>query len=270
VADRRAIASALSGAPLTAGAELPAGAPPVRIHPTARVLKIGGQSVLDRGREAVAPLVEELVAARAEHELVIGTGGGTRARHLYAIASELGMPTGVLAELGSYVPEQNASMLQMLMAAHGGVHVGPGRFEELPLFLRMGCTPILGGMAPFGAWEKPAEGTRVPAHRTDAGVYLLAEALGVRRVIFVKDERGLFEDDPKKNPDAAFIPRVSAAELIERDLPDLVVERVVLEYLTRAKHCTEVQVIDGLERGNLARALAGEDVGTVITGGAAR
>jgi len=31
------------------------------------VIKIGGQSLIDRGRAAVYPLVEEIVAARAAH-----------------------------------------------------------------------------------------------------------------------------------------------------------------------------------------------------------
>ncbi|MGH7859536.1 MAG: uridine kinase, partial [Candidatus Binatia bacterium] len=104
----------------------------------------------------------------------------------------------------------------------------------------------------------------VPANRTDAGVFLSAEFLGVRRAIFVKDEDGLHEDDPKKNPAAKLIPRASARELLERDLPDLIVERVVVEYLTRSRFCREIQVINGLRPGMLTRALEGEDVGTII------
>ncbi len=38
-----------------------------RILPDATVLKIGGQSVIDRGRAAVYPLVDEIVAARKSH-----------------------------------------------------------------------------------------------------------------------------------------------------------------------------------------------------------
>ena len=60
-----------------------------RILPDATVLKIGGQSVIDRGRAAVYPLVDEIVAARKTHKLLIGTGAGTRARHLYSIAAGL-------------------------------------------------------------------------------------------------------------------------------------------------------------------------------------
>ena len=60
-----------------------------RILPDATVIKIGGQSVIDRGRAAVHPLVDEIVAARQAHKLLIGTGAGTRARHLYSIAAGL-------------------------------------------------------------------------------------------------------------------------------------------------------------------------------------
>ena len=75
---------------------------------------------------------------------------------------------------------------------------------------------------------------------------------------------GIMDPDPKKNPDALHIPRISASELIERDLDDVVVERVVIEYLRRARSCTELQIINGLVPGNLRRALDGEDVGSII------
>ncbi|MGY4503360.1 hypothetical protein ACVWYH_007317 [Bradyrhizobium sp. GM24.11] len=44
-----------------------------RILPDATVIKIGGQSMIDRGRAAVYPIVEEIVAARNAHKLLIGT-----------------------------------------------------------------------------------------------------------------------------------------------------------------------------------------------------
>jgi hypothetical protein len=40
----------------------------------------------------VYPVVEELVEAKRTHKLLIGTGGGTRARHVYSLAASLGMP----------------------------------------------------------------------------------------------------------------------------------------------------------------------------------
>jgi molybdenum storage protein len=64
------------------------------ILPDVSVLKIGGQSLIDRGRAARFPVVDQLVDAQRSHKLLIGTVGGTRARHVYAPAAELGMPTG--------------------------------------------------------------------------------------------------------------------------------------------------------------------------------
>src|ERR1700689_5452332 len=86
-----------------------------RILPDATVLKIGGQSVIDRGRAAVYPLVDEIVAARKTHKMLIGTGAGTRARHLYSIAAGLSLPAGILSQLGSSVADQNAGKLGQLM-----------------------------------------------------------------------------------------------------------------------------------------------------------
>jgi molybdenum storage protein len=264
--ERRRIESTFADATLTNGG-MPEGMAysPVAMMPDVRVMKIGGQSIMDRGKAALYPILDEVVAVKDEQKLLLCCGGGTRARHIYSVASDLELPTGVLAALGGYVPRQNARMLQMLLAKHGGLFILHDDFEKLPLYFRLGCIPIMTGMPPFGYWEKPAKGSRIPEHRTDAGVFLTAEALGAKRAIFVKDEDGLFTDDPKKNPKAEHIARVTAQELIARDLPDLVVERVVLEYLQRSRFCTELQIVNGLVKGQLTRALEGEDVGTIIT-----
>ncbi len=263
--ERKSIESSLSGLPLTS-ASSSAGFDysPVAMMPDVKILKIGGQSVMDRGRAAMFPILDEIVAAKDKYQMLLCTGGGTRARHIYSIASDLELPTGLLAALGGYVPRQNARMLQMLLAKHGGLYIMNDDFEKLPLYFKLGCMPIMTGMPPFGYWEKPNDEGRIPQHRTDAGVFLSAEVLGVKRAIFVKDEDGLYEDDPKKNKSAKHIPRISASELLKSDLPDLILERIVIQYLTRARCCHELQIVNGLKKGQLTRALAGEDVGTII------
>jgi len=260
---RKDIEGSLAGATLTS-AVTSVSYDPVAMMPDVKVMKIGGQSILDRGRAAVFPILDELVAAKDKYKLLLCCGGGTRARHIYSVASELEMPTGVLAALGGYVPRQNARMLQMLLAKHGGLFMMHDDFEKLPLYFRLGCIPIMTGMPPFGYWEKPSAEGRIPQHRTDAGVFLTAEVLGCKRAIFIKDEHGLYEDDPKKNPQAKLIPRIGARELLARDLPDLAIERVVVEYLAHAKFCSELQIINGLVKGNITAALEGQDVGTII------
>ena len=264
MSERRTIASALGESTLT-GPASPSDYRPVAVMPDVKVVKIGGQSIQDRGRVALFPILDEIVEARkAGIQIVLLAGGGTRARHIYTIASELEMPTGVVATLGKYIPMQNARMLQMLLAKHGGVFILPDDFEKLPLYMQMGCIPIMSGMPPFGYWEKREEGSRIPPHRTDAGVFLSAEFLGSKRAIFIKDEDGLYSDDPKKNPAATHIPRITARELIARGLPDVVVERSVIEYLPRAQWCKELQIINGLKPGQVLAALKGENVGSII------
>ena len=52
-------------------------APSVSVLPDCWVLKIGGQSIMDRGKQAVSPILEELVQARDDGvPYILGTGGG--------------------------------------------------------------------------------------------------------------------------------------------------------------------------------------------------
>ncbi len=236
----------------------------IRILPDVNVVKIGGQSILDRGRPAVYPILDELVKNIKKHKILICVGGGTRARHAYEIALDLELPTGVIAAVGEATPRQNARMVQMLLAKHGGVYILPDDFEKLPLYFALGCIPIMSGMAPYDYWEKPSETGRIPANRTDSGTYLSAEYLGARSLIYIKDEDGLYTDDPKKNPKAKLIRKISAQELLKNELPDMIVERVVLQNMIHARHMRKIQIINGLKKGNITKALNGEHVGTII------
>lgn len=240
-------------------------APDDPVLPDVAVLKVGGQSLMDRGRGAVLPLVDELVAARAGHRLLIGTGGGTRARHAYALAAELGLPTGVLSDIGSAVAGQNATMLGYLMARYGVPVVGVGDLASLPLRLAEIGAAIFPGMPPYDMWQRvPDEGV-IPPYRTDAGCYLVAETYGCRSMIFVKDEDGLYSANPKTDPSAEFIGSITVDDLLAADLPDLVVERGMLELMRHARHVRSVQVVNGLTPGLVTRALAGDHVGTIIS-----
>ncbi len=237
---------------------------PFRIMPDVHLLKIGGQSILDRGRVAVFPILDEIVENRRDKKIILSTGGGTRSRHVYSIALDLGMPTGVLARLGQSISEQNALMVAMLLANRGGIKIGHEDISKLASYLNLGCIPIVHGMPPYGLWEEPPESGRIPPHRTDVGAFLLAEVLGCDHCIFIKDERGLFSEDPKKNPGAKFIPEIELDELLRMDLNDLVVERAVLQAMKNSLHVKKVFIVNGLVPGNITRALNGENAGTLI------
>jgi molybdenum storage protein len=245
--------------------------PNFAILPWVNVVKIGGQSIMDRGRSAVYPLVEEIVANLDRHKMILGTGAGTRARHIYSLAIDLGLPTGVLTVLGTAVAWQNAQMLHYLLAQHGIPFIEPEGFSTLPHYLMERNAIVCQGMPPYKLWEPNPVTGRIPPQRTDTGCFLIAEVFGARKMIYVKDEDGLYTADPKKDSSCEFIARISVQELLARDLDDLIVERAVLEFMVRARHVREIQFINGLKPGQLTAALNGEPVGTIIYhhGGAA-
>jgi molybdenum storage protein len=245
--------------------EAAAGAEDFKILPDATVIKIGGQSIIDRGRAAVYPLVDEIVAVRRAHKLLIGTGAGTRARHLYSIAAELGLPAGLLSQLGASVADQNAAMLGQLLAKYGICAVDGAGLSAVPLYLAEVNAVIFSGMPPYGLWMRPAPEGVIPPYRTDAGCFLVAEQFGCKAMIFVKDEDGLYTANPKTVKDAKFIPKISVDEMKAKGLHDSILEFPMLDLLKAARHVRQVQIVNGLVPGNLTRALEGEHVGTIIT-----
>ena len=239
-------------------------APQIRLYPDVAIVKIGGQSICDRGIHALPEILKEISANRSKHKILVTTGGGTRSRHIYAIGLEMGMPTGVIARFGSMISEQNALMVATLLSPWGGVKISHSDIVKLPTYFAEGIIPVMHGMPPYDYFAiKPQKG-RIPIHRTDVGLVILADLIGSKTVLFIKDENGLYTADPKKEPDAEFIPKIGAKDLMERDLDDLVIERPCLEIIQNSEVIEAVQIINGMVPGNITRALNGEHVGTII------
>lgn len=239
-------------------------APQERLYPDVKIMKIGGQSICDRGAKALPNILKEIVANRSDHKMLITTGGGTRSRHIYTIGLEMGMPTGVIAKFGSMVSEQNALMIATLLSPWGGIKIAHGDIVKLPTYFAEGIIPVMHGMPPYDYFAiKPKKG-RIPIHRTDVGLVILADLIGTRDVLFIKDENGLYANDPKKDPNADFIPEIGAADLLAKDQDDLVIERPCLEIMQNSEVIESVQIINGMVPGNITRALNGEHVGTII------
>src|SRR5690606_24100964 len=196
--------------------------------------------------------------------IIIGVGGGARLRHTFHICLDLGIPTGGLAMVAGAVDEQNTRMLASLLAKHKGIALNKDHFLDLPLWLESGMIPIMTGMPPYHYWEPPAGKSRIPENGNDLGIYMISEVLGARSMVFLKDENGLYTNDPKADSKAEFIPYVKVDELLAMDLPDLIIERAVLETMKTARHTTRIQIVNGLKPDLLLAALNGEHVGTII------
>ena len=239
-------------------------APQERLFPDVNIVKIGGQSICDRGVRALPAIVKEIVAAAKKHKILLTTGGGTRSRHIYSIGLELGMPTGIIAKFGSSISEQNALLLATLLTPWGGIKIGHDDITKLSTYFSQGCIPVMHGMPPYDYFALPAPKWRIPIHRTDVGTLIAADLIGARSCIFVKDEKGLYTDDPKKNKFASFIAEISAKDLLAKDLDDLIIERPCLEILQNSEVLDRIQIINGLEKGNITKALNRKPVGTII------
>jgi molybdenum storage protein len=240
-------------------------APVGRILPHLNVIQIGGK-LMDRGRSALMPLLDEIAANQEEHVQVIAVGAGVRSRHLFAVGLDLGLPTGVLATLSAKDSAQNAYMISCLLAHRGFVYLeAPFIVQLLPAMLAAARGAVFNGVPPYDLWEHPPEIGRIPQHRADTGAYMTAEVFGARRMIFVKDVDGLYTCDPAVDRDKAeFIPRISVSELIGRKLSTLPLDPLVLSLLASARLVKEVKIVNGLVPGALTKALGDQPVGTAI------
>jgi molybdenum storage protein len=246
---------------LIAGTEAPVRA----ILPNLNVIQIGGLSIMDRGHTVVLPLLDEIVANQENFTQVVGVGPGVRARHILSVGLDLGLPTGALATLAAKSSAQNAYMVSCLLANHGFVYLeAPFIVQLLPAMLAAARGAVFNGIPPYDLWEHPPAVGKIPPHGSDVGSYLVGEVFGARSVILLKDVDGLYTGDPKTNPNAKFIQKISVAELIRMHLPTLPIEPMILDLLRRAKLVRSIRIVNGLVPGNLSRALAGEVVGTLI------
>ncbi|HVZ10213.1 molybdenum storage protein subunit alpha [Rhodopila sp.] len=241
-----------------------AGHRPIRILPWLQVVKIGGRSIMDRGPEAILPVVAELRKLLPEHRLLILTGAGIRARHVYSVGLDLGLPSGSLAPLAASEAGQNGHILAALLASEGVSYVEhPTIANQLAIHLTAARAVVGSAFPPYHHHEFPD--SRIPMHRADTGAFLLADALGAAGLTIVEDVDGIYTTDPN-GPDCALarlLPEINAADLAK--LPGtLPVDRVLPEVMANARHIRRVQIVNGLMPERITAALRGEHVGTII------
>ena len=240
-----------------------------RMLPEAHVLKIGGRSIMDAGRDVVYPVAEALADCLKDWKLILGTGGGVRTRHVFSIGIDLGLPTGVLAQLAQADALANAHILGTLLAPYGVVAIPPEIFGHLlPLFIHSAPGVVFSSVPPYSLWEHPPALGRIPPHRTDAGAFLLAECFGCRSLTLVKDVDGLYTADPKLDPAAELIPEIGVSdlrsELRRRANPTLPFEPVLLDLLENARLLDRFQIVNGHHPERIRAALEGGHVGTIV------
>ena len=241
-----------------------AGGRPIRLLPWVQVVKIGGRSIMDRGADAILPIVDELRKLLPEHRLLILTGAGVRARHLYSVGLDLGLPVGSLAPLAATEAGQNGHILASLLAPEGVSYLEhPTIANQLRIHLSAARAVVGSAFPPYHHHEFPT--SRIPPHRADTGAFLLADALGAAGLTIVEDVDGVYDADPKGpgGKNAKLLRETSAADLVKHK-GTLPFDRTLLEVMATARHIERVQLVNGLVSGRLTAALRGAHVGTII------
>ena len=105
-----------------------------------------------------------------------------------------------------------------------------------------------------------AGGTGNPFFTTDSAAALRASEINADLIIKSTQVDGVYDSDPKKNPAAKLINKISYAESIEKRLQFMDTAALAISMENKLP----IQVFNLHKKGNIERALCGEDIGTVI------
>ena len=101
---------------------------------------------------------------------------------------------------------------------------------------------------------------REPFFTTDSAAALRASEIGADLVLKATKVDGIYDSDPKKNPNAKRFDRLSYDEVIARNLQ---VMDTAAFALCRDNH-VPLRIYDMMQPGALMRILKGEDLGTLV------
>jgi uridylate kinase len=166
------------------------------------VISVGG-SILTQGKDDITfirKLAKVLIGKTANHKLYVVTGGGRVAREYIRIGRELGASETYLDEIGIEVTRLNARLLITALGDHA-YHVPAKTIEEA---LHAGKTHqivVMGGLH--------------PGFTTDAVSAMIAERVNAARLVNATSVAGVFTSDPKKDPRAKMLKKMTFDELIE-------------------------------------------------------
>lgn len=165
------------------------------------VISLGGSVVAPEWPDgdmirAVSAMVRSYLTVDERRRLVIVVGGGAPARRYQATARELGVSeAGLLDSIGIRATRLNAELLRAVL----------NEYSPDPVVEDPSVPPQFSGRVLIGAGWKPG-------FSTDYDAVLLAEHAGARTLINLSNIPRLFTDDPRQNPQASPIDRITWPE----------------------------------------------------------
>ena len=229
------------------------------------LLKLSGESLmgsLDYGAdpERIAAIAEQVhhVADRGV-EVAIVVGGGNIYRGLKGAADGMDRATGDY--MGMLATVLNALALQDALekrGAHTRVQSAITISEVAEPYIRRRAMRHLekGRIVIFAA------GTGNPFFTTDTAAALRALEIHAEAILMAKNAvEGVYDSDPRVNPDASFIPQITHHEAIERRLQ--VMDSTALSLCM--DNMLPIYVFNVDDERNIDRIVSGERVGTVVS-----
>ena len=227
------------------------------------LLKLSGEALMGdlpygTDPERVAAIAREI---REVHdrgvEIAIVVGAGNIHRGLEGAAAGMERATGDY--MGMLATVRNALTLQDALE-HEGIHTRVQSAitvaEVAEPYIRRRAMRHLerGRIVIFAA------GTGNPFFTTDTAAALRALEIGAQAILMAKHGvAGVYDGDPRTDPDAQFLPQLTHLEAIERGLR--VMDTTALSLCM--ENALPIYVFE-LEDGNIARVARGERVGTII------
>ena len=227
------------------------------------LIKLSGEALGENGRlfdfeqiDRVAAIIGKLHETGTEIAIVIGAGNIWRGRQgpaakMTAInADHMGMLGTAINSIAMQDAIERLGIPTRVMSA-----VEMNRFCE-PYTYRRAVRHLEKGRVVIFAC-----GTGNPFFSTDTAAALRAVEIGADAILLAKNVDGVYDSDPRKNPDAQLIRDISYREAVTRGL------RVM--DLTAFMLCMEqkvpvVRVFSMENLGNILRVAAGEDLGTTV------
>src|SRR4051812_37217417 len=228
------------------------------------LLKLAGEALMgttEYGLDAptVNALARELVDVQASGvELALVIGGGNIYRGMKATAAGMDRATGDY--MGMLATVFNSLAVQEALERNGAdtrvLSALDVREVAEPYIRRRAIRHLEKGRVVIFA-----AGTGNPYFTTDTAAALRALEVGAEAILMAKNGvRGVFDGDPRLDPDVAFLPALTHLQAIERGLK--VMDTTALS-LCMDNHLP-IHVFE-LSPGNIGRVVAGETIGTVVS-----
>ena len=219
--------------------------------------KPGGFGIDGQALQSVARNVLEICRLGPQIAVVVGAGNFLRGKSFSEISQ---IPRNTADYMGMLATIINACALQETLENLGQPTRVLSAIEVSDV-----CEPFIRRRAirhlERGRVVILAGGTGNPFFTTDTCAALRASELEAELLIKATNVDGVYDDDPKKNPDARLFEKLSYEDVLTKNLRAMDHSAITL----CRDNAIPIVVLNIFEKDNIAKAICGQQVGTLIS-----